>query len=444
MKKNVASSLCALACLVVLSCAPPGTTPIRRQITGHVYDGVNGSPVSNATVRYGSGSDTTGADGAFSIDLGTTAGIFSEPLGFSASGYGFMYVDQVEVDTAVPNDLVVRLKPLTEILYPVKTVHCTIFETNGTTEIVDATRVILAVLPMNGRLSDAAAQTTAYDGGEECYVLSTNRCSDDCLALICVERPTTSQSFCAHLTSVDLSGPEPVDVVFVEPSAGYTDIDVSADSAASQAEGQFVTPYGLLPMVCTYYDADSSETVLKTTVEFGADGTAETVTVYNPDTWPCFWLQRGAGGAVGSSLQVLMSTAAIGAMASSVTLPSLDAGLGPSSDPALASWTYDAAAGSISIDPITDAQLLQFMVVNASPAFNLGTIVSFSNPVVLPAWLNDVISADSPRSMYLMPMDTSLAAYTLDMANRDTYPASADFGLLLNGSSQPFSKVFDF
>jgi hypothetical protein len=444
MKKFFASSLCTLACLVVLSCAPPESTPTHSQITGHVYDGMNGAPVPNATVRYGNGSGTTGADGAFSIDLGTTAGVLEEAMGFSASGYGFMYIDQVKVDTAGTNNLVVRLKPLTEILYPVKTVHCKIFETNGTTEIVDATRVILAVLPMNGRRSDTAAQTTSYDGGEECYVLWTNRHSDDCLVLILVERPTTAQSFCAHLTGVDLSGSEPVDLVFVEPTVGYTDVVLTAESPASQAEGQFVTPYGLLPMVCTYDDTDSSQTVLKTTVEFGADGTTETVTVYNPDNWPCSWLQKGVDGAYGgTSTHALMSTTAIGTMASSVTLPDLNAGLGPSSDPVETSWQYDAVAGSISIDAIPDARLLQFAVVNASPAFNLGTIVSFSNPVVLPAWLNDIISADSPRSMYMIPMDTDLVAYELDMANRDTYPAPAGFGVLLDGST-PFEKDFAF
>jgi hypothetical protein len=43
----------------------------------------------------------------------------------------------------------------------------------------------------------------------------------------------------------------------------------------------------------------------------------------------------------------------------------------------------------------------------------------------------------------MIPMDTDLVAYELDMANRDTYPAPAGFGVLLDGST-PFEKDFAF
>jgi hypothetical protein len=43
-------SLCILAAIGVLACSPPGTPePAHYFITGHVYDGMNGDPVANAT-----------------------------------------------------------------------------------------------------------------------------------------------------------------------------------------------------------------------------------------------------------------------------------------------------------------------------------------------------------------------------------------------------------
>ncbi|OHD72115.1 MAG: hypothetical protein A2177_06135 [Spirochaetes bacterium RBG_13_68_11] len=369
-------------------------------------------------------------------------------MGFSASGYTFMHFDPVRVDTADANEMVIRLKPLTDVLYSVKDVHCTIYETDGTTEITDATLVRLAVLPMNG-IVGAAQTPTHVAGAPGYYSLAINRHSADCLALIWVERPATTLSFSAHLTGVDLSGSEPITLRFDEPAAGdYRELDLTAETIFSEAEGQFVSPYGLLPVVCKYVDDDGPQTLIKTTVEF-SDGTMETVTFYNPDNWPCFWMQRGIDATyVGTSARVLMSTTAIGVTTGDqLTLPALSAGLGPSSDPDLGSWAYDAIAGSISIDPITDAQLLQFTVLNteATPDINVGTIVSFSNPQVLPTWVNDLVSYDSPRTMLMMPMDTDLAVYELDMVNRDTYPASAHFGVLLtSGTYQPFSKDFAF
>jgi hypothetical protein len=447
-RKSRLLGLAAVFCVIAISCVPPVTPGVTHfYITGNIYDGMNGAPVPGAIFRYGSASGAAEADGSFSVDLGTTAGVFSEPMGFSAPGSSFMYIDAVRVDTAESNTLVIRLKPLSDFLYTTKDAHCTIYETNGTTEITDATRVLLAVLPMNGIVG--ASETTAYSAGY--YTLQTKRHSANCLVLIWVERPDSTQSFFAHRANVDLSGSEPINLRFDQPTTGYSGIDLTADATDSYSEGLYTTPYGLFPVVVKYVDDDGLPgplpvTRIRSNVEF-SDGITESLTVYNPDNWQCYWSQRRFDAAYpGTSVRVLMSTTAIAAMPPALTLPVVGAGLGPNADPNLGSWLYTAVTGTLSIDAITDTQIYQYVVVNteATPDINIGTIVSFGNSLVLPVWLNAIVREDSPRNILMQPMETDLAGYNLEMVSRDNYPPSSHFGVLISPTFSPYSKDFAF
>ncbi len=68
-------------------------------ITGTIHDAYNGALIPGATFRFADKSSTTGSDGAFSIDLGTTGGVLTGSVGVSANGYSFAYIDTIEVNT---------------------------------------------------------------------------------------------------------------------------------------------------------------------------------------------------------------------------------------------------------------------------------------------------------------------------------------------------------
>jgi len=444
-KKIIFLSLAAFVCIIAFSCSPPTNPaePTHYFITGRMYDSLNGAPVSGATFRYGDASVVSGSDGAFSIDMGTTADVLDSPMGYSAAGYSFMYINPVRVDLAAANDVVVRLKPLTDVLYTVKSLQCKIYD-DSAVEITDDVTVTLAVLPRNGTYT--AMQVNTYDDARACYYFETRTHSSDCMVLAWIAMPDPADSFFVHKTGVDLNGPEPIQIRFDEPAAGYSDVALTVDTIACKAGGFYLTPYGLFPILTKFTDGGVIQTAGQ--VSF-TDGTPKTISVYNPDNWQCLWAQELLDAAyVGAEggIRKFMSTTAIAAPSPAITIPALNTGIGPGADPVLASWAYDSAAGTISIDVVPDAQVYQFVVLdNLGPAsVNFGTIVSFSNSTTLPAWVNEIVRNDSPRTMMLMVMTTDLAAYGLDLVSRDTYPPSTRFGLLSQDPVNPYVKAFDF
>jgi hypothetical protein len=441
-KKVFFPSLALISCFIAFSCAPSAThNPTHYFITGHVYDGMNGAPVFNATFRYGSDSGTTDEDGAFSVDLGTTEGTRNEAMGFTAPGYGFKYVDPVRLDTADDNDLLIRLTPLTDALYSVRDIECTIFDDTAT-EITTAAQVILAILPMNGIYG--AVSVDEYDDDRDCYFFSTRVHSDNCLVLAMVQMPDPADSFVVHKMNIDLNASEPVELRFDQPAAGYSAVTLTVDSDNCTASGQYITPYGLLPIVCKF--DDGAQTHLDAEVTFD-DGTPKTVSVYNPGGWRTIWLQQMKDYVTyAPDVKTIMSTTAVTDPSAAVTIPALDAGRGPTAAPDTDTWDYDAATGEISIDAVADTQLYQFIVLDglAGPIINFGTIVSFESSIVLPAWVNSIINEDSPRTMGLALMDTDLSGYSLEMMNRDTYPESTLFGSIAPAGPVPYNKTFDF
>jgi hypothetical protein len=443
VKRIVLLGLAAVAVIMTVSCTPP-ETPTHFNITGHFYDGMNGKPVPNAVLRYGSAIGTSGADGAFSVDIGTTAGVHNEDMGFNAPGYTFWIIDPARLDTADTNDVAIRLKPLSKALYSMKDIRVNIYDTVGT-EITDSTNVIIAILPRNGIVQ--AFQATSYNGGGY-YSFPVNAHSTDCLVLLWITRPDPNQSFFMHRIGVNLETSEPISLRFDQPLASaYSPIAMTADSTDCSASGQFITPYGLLPVLFTYIDDSGPTRVFNSSVEF-SDGVTESVDIYDPDGWQCFFVQQGqdTGYVGGSDYKNLMSTTAFAAVSTTLTLPALNSGLGPSADADLTSWQYNNATGSISIDAVADTQLYQFQVLDqfSSSAINYGIIISFSNSLVLPAWANAIVGEDSPRTMLMIPMQTDLTAYDLEFINRDTYPVSTHFGALQLTSAIPLNKQFNF
>ncbi len=444
-KKIVFLCLAALVCIMAFSCSPPANPaePTHYFITGHMYDSLNGAPVSGATFRYGDASGISGSDGAFSIDMGTTADVRSEPMGFSAPGYSFMYINPARVDLADANDVVVRLKPLTDVLYMVKSLQCKIYD-DSAVEITDDVTVTLAVLPRNGIYTPM--QVNLYDDARACYYFESRTHSSDCLVLAWIAMPDPADSFFVHKTGVDLNGPEPIQIRFDEPDTGYSDVALTVDTIQCTAGGFYMTPYGLLPILAKFTDGGVLQ--VDGQIDF-TDGTVKTVSVYNPGNWQCLWSQQSLdAGYVGAEggIKRFMSTTAIAAPSPAITIPALDTGIGPGEDPVLASWTYDSAAGAISVDAVAGAQLYQFSVFDnlVADPINFGTIVSFSSSASLPAWVNGIVKNDSPRTMLMSVMATDLAAYDLELVSRDTYPPSTRFGVLSQTPAMPFIKEFSF
>ena len=438
-KRIVFHGLILAACAIALSCTPPDAPlPTHYSITGHAYDGANGAPVFNATFRYGSAMTVTGADGAFSLDLGTAAGVRNEPMGFSAPGYRFMYVETARLDTADANVMTIRMKPLADTLYAVKDVQCKVYNSVGT-EIATASRVYLVILPMNG--IPATYTTTTYDAGRSCYFFSTRIHSGVCLVEVLVQMPVPAQSFFLYKTAVNLNAAEPINLRFDQPVTGSSDISLTVDTTACTASGLYLTPYGLLPILATY--SDGGITSSGSSIPF-TSGTTKTVSVYNPEGWQGFWTQQLLDTTTyPANMKVFMATSAIAAPSATVVIPAMDMGRGPTVVPDTGTWAYNAATGALSIDAVTGTQLYQYTVFDGS-ALTLGTIVSFTNSAVLPAWVNAIVADDSPRTMDLILMDTDLVGYSLDMVNRDTYPPAARFGAMLSAGGIPFSKAFTF
>jgi hypothetical protein len=409
-------------------------------ITGTIHDAYNGALIPGATFRFADKSSTTGSDGAFSIDLGTTGGVFNGSVGVTANGYSFTYIDTIEVNTADNNQITIKLHPLSNVTYTPKVLHCKIYDTDGTTEITDAS-VTLATMSKNGSLIGAAGQGVTYDSGNGYYPFTTITYSADSMVFaLATFTADHTKDFIVHKTGVDLSGPGPIDVSLTKPSTGFHDVSVTVDSVNCQAQGNYITPYGTIPIFARYTTLGNS--VLSNSIVFLDGTTTETVTVYNPDSWQCFWAQmRHDTAYTGTGYKNLISSSAIMALPSAVTIPSIDAGIGPTADPNLSSWQYNYTTGALSIDAVAGALSYQYGVVDAS-SITWGSIVLLNNAATLPSWLTSILYGKSPLTFSLTLVGSDLTAYKLSFASLDTSPPSARLGLLQAGQNTPYTKTF--
>ncbi len=323
--------------------------------------------------------------------------------------------------------------------YTPKVLHCKINDTDGTTEITDAA-VTLATMAKNGSLIGAAGQGVTYDSGNGYYPFATSTYSADSMVFAwAIFTADHTKDFIVHSTGVDLSGPGPIDVSLTKPSTGFHDVSVTVDSANCEAQGNYITPYGTIPIFARYTTQGNS--VLNNSIVFLDGTTTETVTVYNPDSWQCFWAQMKHDTAYsGTGYKNLMSTSAIMVLPSAVTIPSIDAGIGPTADPNLSSWQYNYTTGALSIDAIAGTLSYQYAVSDATISW--GTIVLLNNAATLPAWLTSILYGKSPLTFSLTPVGSDLTAYKLSFANLDSFPPSARLGLLQASQNNPYTKTF--
>ena len=358
-------------------------------LTGVVRDSVTGEPVDNTTVSFGGSSVTTGSDGAFSFDLGASSGTVSGSWGISASGYEFLFLEQVAVDASQNVDLPVYMSPIDGSGYPTRQIDLTVNDSGGI-EIPDGWEISVQILNSNGGSEDYGIHYT--NGGPNTF--NTPTFGSDCLVVVKVKDLTGAPQFIAWARQVDLS--TATTSLTLTATAG-TAIDITADAIGNMGMLTLGTPYGPVDVGEWMFESD----------------TLISDTIYNPYGYDGLWAQMGLDTSDPSYDKVFFSTSAISSIGTQVTLPALDETLGPNAGYVGFSVSYSASTGVLSFPAVSGAQFycVQIMEDVASDT-RLGQIFSMSESITLPQWLRtdlagvtaDVVvgATDSNRTLLLI------------------------------------------
>ena len=370
MKKQVRVFLALTAVLAALGlvftgCDLGGDGGETNKITGVVRDSVSGDLVAAVTVSFGSSTDTTGGDGAFSFDLGASSGTLIRSWSTSASGYHFEYWEEVAVDASQDVDLQVYIGPIDNSGYPTRQIDLTVKDSGGA-EIPTGWAVSLGVLNKNGGRDDWVADDLTYiNGGPN--TLDTHTFGSDCLVVAAVEDNTGAPQFVAWARQVDLSAA--TTPLTLTATAG-TAVDITADAIGNMGALTLWTPYG---------PVDAGEWMF-------ASSTLITGTIYNPYGYDGSWAQMRLDTSDTNYDKLLVSTSSISSIGTSVTLPALNDTLGPNAGYAGFSVSYSASTGVLSFPAVSGASSY-FVYMEETSGPWLGQIFSLSESITLPQWL---------------------------------------------------------
>lgn len=356
----------------------PSQDGVTKKISGVVRDSISGDPVSGVTVTFGDSSTTTGADGSFSLDLGVTSGVATGSWSTSASEYEYNYWEGVVVDTSKDSDLRVYIKnpgvyTAGKDGYSTRKIDLTVKEDGGT-EIQTGWKLSGKVLNSNGGLG--WFYCTYTNGGPN--IVDTPTFGSDCLVVANVKDDTDALQFVVWAKQVDLSvSTTPLTLTEI---AG-TSMDITADEALNIGMLTLWTPYG--PVGMGEWKFTSSKLIS------GA-------TLYNPYGYEGCWAQMKVDISDPDYEKLLLSTSAIALIGTSVTLPSLDATLGPDEGYSGYSVSYDESTGVLSFTPVSGASyyLIEIREPAGAPEeyYRLASIYSESESITLPQKLRDELS----------------------------------------------------
>lgn len=368
MKTHVRISLVLTVVLVALGLVIAGCDlggngdGATNKITGVVRDSASGELVAAVTVSFGSSSTTTSADGSYSLDLGASSGVVTGDFSVYGSGYTSLYAEQVPVDASQSTSLTVYVDPIDISGYTTNQFDLTILD-QYSTEIPDGSDVFAVVMNSNGGYSRfwiiyANPGTNTVDSATF---------GSDCLIAASVDTGTTE--FVAMAEQVDLSAASSNQTL--SGTAG-TSVSVTPDAPNYYGMLALQTPYG------------GQFTVWEDVVP----SSPEDVTIYNPYNYEGLWGQMAMDTSPLDSDIMYVSTSQIGSIGDSVTLPAINAALGPTGGyPAGYSMSY--SGGTLSYGAVSGASFYLIWVYDqATPeAHDLAWIMTDSTSFTLPSWL---------------------------------------------------------
>jgi hypothetical protein len=377
---------------------------------GTVLDYVTGAAVTGATIYHDSNSTVTDANGNYVISLGPNDGM-KHGFGISKTGYSFFYSESISPPEIGDIHTKNRITPYDTSAYPVRSISGHIYELQtdplNPTEVEDGAYVSFTIYNIEG--GSSYAFVSAYQGG---YSISSKTFGSDCLIEAKVSDYVTD-GFTVILKA-DLSSPSTV-LDLTEDTAHTTTVTVTGDALDNECQLVLLSPYGNLYLV--YADFYASTVIQVAIVNpYGYKGVWEQSQIID-DYLPGHtkYLDRGSG---------------IVDIGASVTLPAIDASIGPTeaADPSTISYS----GGILSIGSVAGANDYSFELYDPVSSRWLGYLYSCDPAIVVPLWVRDRLAGKTIR------VEPYVSYYAYDLAA--TRAAAAKFPLdLREGSVEPTS-----
>jgi len=397
MNRVIWGSILFLGILLLPGCSPAvggddsgdGSGP-ERFLTGIVRDYVTGEPITGATVDLDDVSVVTGADGRYSLSLGTSTNTQTRSFSFGKAGYQAQcYTYPMDCSTDIDMGMSMLYPQNFPTGYATKSLSGKIYripEAGGDPEEIDYAQAHdPKVIIINkeggtnsGLLDPVALEMTVTASG---YAVEVVTFGTDCTVILEIRSWVSSGYRDTPLVvikeHVDLSSPATV-VDFTEVAGSTVTVTGDADAATNVNRVQCML---LLPV---------GRYILPTREFSGSNSLV--YTVINPFNYPVQWKQELFSATELSGFYITYNAwTASSAMAGSVTLPAIPHPTGMDTGISISGITY--SGGDLSVPAIAGANMYQF---------NIGTLAASklrlhsTDPVVtLPAWIRAQFAGQS-------------------------------------------------
>jgi hypothetical protein len=378
--KSICSLFLLLGIILLISCPAPVSNPVTHYLTGTILDSKDGTPLAGVNIIYGATNTTTDANGNVSISLGTSGGVVTGDLSIYKTGYLARFLTNMKIDSSKDTDICYALTPLSTASYTKKTISGKIFNSDGVTEIANSTSYMIVIYAGNGQCVDGfvGVYSNGYSGAtyiksSNCSIQCANGAGAGCFSYnidLSVASPT------ANLTLQSLSSMTPV----------ATNITFTADQLNNAGAVFINTPFGG-SMLYTKSGSTYSIAYFNFT-----SSTSVTVDLINPfPASQIILMQHSLKTFKTSYYKELISTSsymAIPASSSTLAFPAI-VDNGPDDIPNASSIAY--TSGTLSITAVSNANYYNFSI-SQSGGNSLASVFSQSNSVVLPTWLQTLLS----------------------------------------------------
>jgi hypothetical protein len=357
------NAMVVLGLVLLASCSNSIAHETTYTLSGTVTDKTSGAGIAGAIFHYAGVSETTGSDGKFSMDLGSSTAIINGYLSVDASGYEIDAIDSVTLDPKSNLAIIIKLQPNSTTGYTKHTLTGRVYQADGTTEISDS-QVDIQVLSIDGRNHRSSVVYSPGTG----FSLDSLFFGADCLVTVSASSLSSQATL---MKKVNLSG-STTTVDFIDAS-GPSAIALAGSGNWTQAMLYLVSPYGNFEIG---------------RVNYGGSGT---VNYSNPFGYSGFSLSYygiSDSPSTGDN-KTYYSCGSSGTLGSSMTLPTIDTSLCPSADVMNIAYLN----GLLSFDPVAGANeyLILIYASDGSTIRLFSQTTSFSVPI----WLQTKLSGQT-------------------------------------------------